>query len=110
MKEAFLRVQEQLGLSVDEIAALVGVTRNSVYYQSRNPRSYNRGFLIRSVLRFVLANPPSAIITLLSQWTTDRPRDREQVEVLCRIARRHFDREAFPLWESAMREKHSEFF
>lgn len=110
MKEAFLMVQGQLGLSIDEIAALVGISRNSVYYQSRNPRSYNRGFLIRSVLKFLLDNPPRAIITLLSQWTTEKPRDREQVEILCRIARCHFDREAFPLWESAMREKHPEFF
>jgi transcriptional regulator with XRE-family HTH domain len=105
-KSPYVRVRVQLGLTTAELAALVGVTRETIYYNEN--RSHDS--VLNTLMELVLTDIPWGLSGLLGIRTRFRPKDQAQLELLTRIARRHFGRHAFATWESTMRSRYPELF
>jgi DNA-binding XRE family transcriptional regulator len=105
-KSSYARIRAELGLTTAELAALVGVTRETIYYNEN--RSHET--VLNTLMELVLTDIPWGVSSLLGIRTRFRPKDQVQLVLLTRIARRHFDRHAFLTWESTMRSKHPELF
>ncbi len=99
------RLKFKLGL--EEFAALLGVCESTMKYQEAKQRPHSS--LIQSTIH-LMTHVDVPVTVLLIQWKERRPRDRDHVGVLFRIARRNLSNHHMSEWESAMRNAHPQFF
>ncbi len=105
----FRAIRIQLGLSLVEFGALLGIDRSVVSRREMRPYSFQSAISI--VYWFIGQDPPRCISKLLNYWIDVKPKNRENTRLLVRIANR-FKGPGFEFvsWERAMRKAHPEFF
>ncbi len=105
----FISTRKMLGLDTEELAALIGVSGETVSAQDR-PSQRQKASSINSNFSLLRSDPSWGVKILLAQWTRMKPESKEKVVYLSRIAYRYFDRKELKLWTSTMLQKYPEFF
>lgn len=99
--------EHDLGLSQEEWAALIGTSRNTIMRIEKQRREHPYEFAVFALLCHDI---PAGIQTLLRAWWRRTPYDARHFEILKLIAKRHFTRNEYPLWEDKMYAKHPQYF
>ena len=97
-----------LGLKSSELAALLGMERSTL--RMSEITLHPKRPMVDILTWLIASNPIGSVAQILDYWVVMKPRNRELIVRLMRIARKFKKKgDDFLAWESAMREAHPEF-